>query len=160
MSDSDYWYGGFTSAVENAPLDQASVIEFVKPLLGKPVSEAWRGGGTAMFLEISDLDFSGKHPRGEFGVGIEWSWRVEEARTILVGSADEDAEISMAEDLLRGQSILEISIFGTIPEICVQFASGRRLVSFATASGDPEWSVRVADTTAYVKAGQIVFETG
>lgn len=128
--------------------------KFINALVGHTISLVWRGAGTAIFLEIGDVD-GGK---GQHGVGIEWSWRVEEGRSILVGSFNNDEEIDSAKDLLTGQRVESIELFGEIPELCVKFSSGRRLLSFATADGDPEWSVRSDSTTVYFEAGRYVYE--
>ena len=132
--------------------------KFINAIAGQTVSSVWRGAGTAIFLEIGDVDNSVKPPTGRCGVGIEWSWSIEEGHTILVGSFNNDNEIDSAKDLLIGQSVESATLFGEIPELCVQFESGCRLLSFATADGNPEWSVRSDGTTVRFAAGRFVYE--
>ena len=133
-------------------------VNFINSINGQTVSLVWRGAGTAIFLEIGKVDDGVKPPTGEHGIGIEWSWRIEDGHSILVGSFNDDVEIESVKDLLTGQSIESIELFGEVPELCVKFSSGRRLVSFATANGDPEWSVRVTGTTVHFEAGRFVYE--
>jgi hypothetical protein len=133
-------------------------VNFINSITGQPVSLVWRGAGTAIFLEVGDVDDDVKPPTGRHGVGIEWSWRIEEGHSILVGSFNNDEEIESVKDLLTGQLIESVGLFGEIPELCIKFSSGRRLVSFATANGGPEWSVRSDGTTIHFEAGRFVYE--
>ncbi len=133
-------------------------LNFINSIIGQSVSLVWRGSGTAIFLEIGEVDDGVKPLTGECGVGIEWSWRIEEGHSILVGSFNNDEEIESVKGLLTGQSIESVELFGDIPELRIKFSSGRRLVSFATANGNPEWSVRCDDTTIHFEAGRFVYE--
>ena len=133
-------------------------VNFINSVAGQIVASVWRGAGTAIFFEIGEVDDSVKPPTGEYGVAIEWSWRVEEGRSILVGSFNNDEEIESVKSLLTGQSIEFVELYGEIPELCVKSSSGRRLLSFATANGDPEWSVRSNGTTVHFEAGRFVYE--
>ena len=64
------------------------------PLVGLPVSHSWRVHGSDIFLEFAKFsppsrlrrDGSPCAPRGEMGLMIEWSWRIEGRRSILCGS--------------------------------------------------------------------------
>lgn len=54
-----------------------------------PVSHVWRGHGSALFIELGELaptrrrDGSPGHSEGEIGLMVEWSWRIEDERSIL-----------------------------------------------------------------------------
>jgi len=133
-------------------------VSFINSITGQTVALVWRGAGTAIFLEVGEVDDGIKPPTGEYGVGIEWSWRIEEEHSILVGSFNNDEEIESVKGLLTGQSIESVELFGEIPELCITFSSGRRLLSFATTNGGPEWSVRSNGTTVHFEAGRFVYE--
>jgi hypothetical protein len=62
--------------------------ELTRPLVGLPVSHSWRGYGSAIFLELGALRSAGKgrERRGKATVMLQWSWRVESARAIRLGS--------------------------------------------------------------------------
>ena len=62
-------------------------------LVGMEVAHLWRGHGSAIFLEFGTLspgsvrrDGSPGNPMGEITIGIEWSWRIENANSIVCGS--------------------------------------------------------------------------
>ena len=64
---------------------------------GLVLAHVWRGHGSALFVELGALtprlrrDGSPGEPKGEIGLMIEWSWRIEDARSIICGSwSDED----------------------------------------------------------------------
>lgn len=70
---------------------------------------------------------------------IEWSWRIEEDRSILCGSwSDEELWTSNFPRLL-GQQIADVSTFGRLPEIILSLTGGIHISSFMTAEGDPAW---------------------
>lgn len=88
------------------------------------VSHARRGYGTGQFLELGRLrkvPVSGRvsrllrrrgprDPKGEAGVMIEWSWRVELGRSVAVGSWSTERRINAAIHGLIGPKISEISV--------------------------------------------------
>jgi hypothetical protein len=135
--------------------------DFVQPLVGQIVSSAWRGAGTAIFVEVGPLaegPSRTRHPRGKVGsIGIEWSWRVEDGHRILLGSFSEDQWINELPGLLKGLNIRGISFFGMLPEIEVQLSDGTKLVSFSTVEGDPQWSIRIGKSWLSVRSGKFVF---
>lgn len=132
---------------------------FVSALVGQPVSHVWRGHGSALFLELGRLDHSrSRHPRGAHGISIEWSWRIQDQTSVVLGTFSSDEKLDAAPGLLQGAVIREISFFGVLPEVEVLLDSGLRLLSFATQEGDPEWAIRVHDTSLHVRGGQLVFE--
>jgi hypothetical protein len=120
---------------------------FRDALIGLPVSHVWRGYGSAIFLEFGRLTprtyRSGKsgNPRGELGLMIQWSWRIENAVSILCGSWGEERLWVPTFDLLRNKVVAELSVVGRLPEIVVGLTEGLYLSSFMTAEGDPQWSL-------------------
>lgn len=139
-------------------------------LLGLPVAHVWRGYGTAIFLEFGPLspskkqrsDGSARNPEGEFGLMIEWSWRVESARKIRGGSwSDDETLLSLIADLV-GRTVQDVSTFGRLPEIAFAFSGQRYLLSFMTEEGQPEWTIfdrrGPAKRCISCKRGQLVEE--
>jgi hypothetical protein len=124
----------------------ASALEgFRGGLIGLPLSHLWRGYGSAIFLQFGSLTPhtrpSGEagNPRGEFGLMIEWSWRIENAVSILCGSWSEQPLWKPSFDLLQNKAVVEVSVFGRLPEISVALSDGFFVSSFMTAEGDPRW---------------------
>ena len=117
-------------------------------LVGMRVGHLWRGYGSAIFLEFGALssgrvrrDGSPGNPKGELAIGIQWSWRIEDATSIICGSWSEEALWEPAFDLLGRSHVVGLSLFGRLPEIDLALSESRHLVSFATAEGQPEWSL-------------------
>ena len=68
-------------------LDREVAEQIVEELHGQKVTHIWRGAGTAIFLELGNLAKSkNNHLSGEFTISIEWSWRLENHHSILLGS--------------------------------------------------------------------------
>ena len=124
-------------------------------LVGMKVGCLWRGYGSAIFLEFGDLsprirrDGSQGDPGGEITLGIEWSWRIEDARSIVCGSWSEEELWEPAFDRIRNAHVTGLSIFGRIPEIDLALSWDLHLVSFMTAEGQPEWSLTDRRTTPH-----------
>lgn len=118
--------------------------EHVQALIGLPMSRAWRGAGTAIFLEIGPL--SGGAPGSPTGVGslmLQWSWRVERPRSIWFGSFSSDRRISNQLPKLESLSVSTISVSGRLPEVELGLGGKVTLRSFSTVEGQPEWSLRL-----------------
>lgn len=126
------------------PDSLAAFDRFVAPMIGRRVGEVWRGAGTAIFLEIGDraqdADPSERW-QGEFTLMIEFSWRIETDAAVLGGSFDDDSGIEEALYGCRGRVVERVSLFGRPPELLASLGGGRRLASFMTTQGDPEWTV-------------------
>lgn len=141
--------------------------EFTEPLLDQSVSHIWCGHGSAVFLEIGELrtacggkqnGFS-EEPHGQFGIMIEWSWRIEGRKKIVCGSWSDERLWQRGFRLLLGKPIDRIESFGRLQEISITVSSDARLVSFMTADGDPSWAIfdRTGGKTStlYARNGQI-----
>jgi hypothetical protein len=129
--------------------DIGSLQRFGNALIGLPLSHLWRGAGSAIFLEFGQLapptrtrrDGTPFNPRGEFGLMIEWSWRIENSTSILCGSWSKDRLWEPTFDLLRGKVVVELSAVGRLPEIVVGLTEDLYVSSFMTSDGDPQWSL-------------------
>ena len=116
-------------------------------MTGMKVSRVWRGHGSAIFVEFGALtqtyrrDGSVGGESGEFGLMIEWDWRIEEGQSILCGSSSDEVLWQPAFDRLIGSHVLDVSTFGRLPEIAVALSGDLHVVSFMTAEGDPEWAL-------------------
>ena len=129
-------------------ITKAEAQEVLSLYRGKTVARAWRGHGSAIFLDLPDLSIT-----------IEWSWRLESETSTVAGSWSDDEVIDRVPDMLTGLTIKAISFFGRLPEISIEFSDGYWLSSFATAEGDPEWTVRYDESRyIYFENGQFVRE--
>lgn len=130
--------------------DGVGVLQtFRDATIGLPLSHLWRGYGSAIFLEFGRLtpstrtrrDGTAYNPRGELGLMIEWSWRIENTASILCGSWSEEPLWEPTFDLLRNKAVVELSVVGRLPEIVVALTESLYVSSFMTAEGDPQWSL-------------------
>jgi hypothetical protein len=126
--------------------DSASALQtFRDGLIGLPLSHLWRGYGSAIFLEFGRLTTrtrrSGEagNPKGELGLMIQWSWRIENTTSILCGSWSKEHLWEPTFDLLREKAVVELSVVGRLPEIVVGLTEGLYVSSFMTGEGNPEW---------------------
>ncbi len=126
---------------------QLQFREFCAPLIGLPVSHIWRGHGSAIFLEFGTLhphsrsDGSPGEPWGEWGLMIQWSWRIEGKRRIWCGSWSDEVRWSRAFARILGARVNSVTLFGRLPEIDIGLSNGLHVVSMMTAEGDPEWAL-------------------
>ena len=90
---------------------------------------------------------------------IEWSWRVERARSIEAGSWSTDRRIDGAVSRLRGPRVTELAVTGRLPELVVGLSDGRWVHSFMTAEGQPEWALFLPDGSwLTVERGRLVHD--
>jgi hypothetical protein len=120
-----------------------------KQLNGLPISAVWQGYGSALFLELGDLEDveDSDHSQGQASVILEWDWRIEDGKNIVCGSSNSAPEIETGIECLIGQSINSINVEGRIPELVIKFSNGLRLQSMAMVAGNPQWCVRQMDDT-------------
>jgi hypothetical protein len=118
---------------------------FAASLIGLPISHVWRGYGSAIFIEcgklhpVANRDGSTGHPEGEVSLGVEWSWRIEDATAIRCGSWSEEDLWERALDDLRHARIARCELFGELPEVAMTTDGGVRFLSFSTTDGQPQW---------------------
>jgi len=146
--------------------DGVSVLQtFRDALIDLPLSHLWRGHGSAIFLEFGRLTpqtlrtGAAGNPSGEFGLMVEWSWRIENRTSILCGSWSGEHLWEPTFDLLRNRVVVELSVVGRLPEVVVALTEGLYVSSFMTAEGDPCWALfdRRGDTvrTLNVRGGSL-----
>ena len=91
---------------------------------------------------------------------IEWSWRIERARSIEVGSWSTDRRIDGAIPRLIGPKVSEISVAGRLPELVVALSDDRWVHSFMTTGGQPEWTLFLPDGSwLTVESGRLTHDT-
>lgn len=114
---------------------------------GLPVSNVWRGHGSALFVELGRLtpttrrDGTPGRGEGEVGLMIQWSWRIENDRSILCGSWSDEELWQPNFARLLGQRVIDVKAFGRLPEVQLSLSDGFHVASFMTAEGDPEWTL-------------------
>lgn len=123
-------------------------IEHVRSAVRRlTVSHVWRGHGSALFVELGALtpstrrDGTSGEPNGEIGLMIEWSWRVEDAHSIMCGSWSDEDLLPPTFGRLLGRSVVDLSTFGRLPEVILSLSGDLHVVSFMTADGDPAWAL-------------------
>ena len=133
-----------------------SLVAFEKyraTLRGQPLSAVWRGHGSSIFLEFGRLlprrtrvDSFGNpqgeyDPQGEYTVMIEWSWRIESENAILCGSWSDEENWEGVFKSLVGRKVLDVSVYGRLPELSIALSGGIYVASFMTAEGQPMWTI-------------------
>ena len=140
---------------------------FIDALIGKRISHVWRGYGSAIFLEFGELaawkSRNGKEgdATGELCLMIEWSWRIENPRSILGGSWSSEGKWPGMFTKILGATVEDVEFFGRIPEILLSLSNGRRVASFSTVEGQPEWALltrKPAIGSLCVKGGRLSVE--
>ena len=131
-----------------------------KPLIGSHVGHAWKGYGSAIFLELGNLtppkSEKLSHPSGDWCIAIEWDWRVELGSGVLFGSSNTGAEIAERISELEHSTIQSIHTFGNVPELLVSLSTGHHIRSTVMLTGDPEWSIKLAEREwLYVVGGEL-----
>jgi hypothetical protein len=108
-----------------------------------PVSFAWKGYGTAIFLELGSLSSEGRrrHPKGEVTIYVSWDWRVEKGNGVLFGSSNSASGMADGIATLVGSTIKSATILGVIPELSVAFSNESRLQSATMCTNTSEWDV-------------------
>jgi hypothetical protein len=72
---------------------------------------------------------------------IEWSWRVEKPRSIQSGSWSSERRITAGVRALKGRRIADLTVEGRLPELNLRLDAGVWVHSFATAEGQPQWTL-------------------
>ena len=143
--------------------------DFVFALKGQPLSHVWRGHGTALFLEFGDLSARLRRDGTEVGkigavtVGIQWDWRLEKSRSILVGSRTGMQKCEKAFVDIIGSTVIDLQLIGTLPEISIVLSSGHRVLSFMTDEGQPSWAITInskSSKSLLVKRGYLCVVNG
>ncbi len=136
-----------------------------RALIGLTVSRPWKGYGSAVFFELGELTPSGpphrSHLAGAASIRVEWDWRVEAATAVLYGSSNSRPEIAAGIAALQGTTVQVMTVDGDIPELVIQFSNGHCLRSMVMVTGDPEWSIKLAeDQWIYAQHGELFIGAG
>lgn len=118
-----------------------------RPLIGLPVSRIWRSIGSTIIFELGHskeqrlFKDGSTHflNEGESAIMLEWSWRVEQADSILFGSLSETEEITDKLEALQGLTVVDVMVEGRLAEIVVQFSDDYWVRSFTALEGQPRW---------------------
>lgn len=122
--------------------------ELTRCLVGLTVSKVWRGFGSAVFFEFGKLSRHGTtQAKGEATAMLEWSWRVEKARSVMFGSLSGERKIARGLQALSGRKALDVLVEGRLPEIVIRLSGGLWVHSFTTAEGHPEWTLFLPGNT-------------
>jgi len=117
-------------------------------LLDLPLSESWRGFGSAIFFEFGKFRQHGAgKAKGEATVMLEWSWRVEKAKSVMFGSFSGERRIAHGLQSLVGRKILDVTVEGRLPEIVIHLSGGLWIHSFTTVEGHPKWTLFLPGNT-------------
>lgn len=114
---------------------------------GLTIAHVWRGHGSALFIELGALtpttrrDGSPGEPEGEISLMVEWSWRIEDGRSIACGSWSDEDLWPPTFARLAGRTVEDLSTFGRPPEVVLSLRGDLRVASFMTAEGDPAWTL-------------------
>ncbi len=112
-------------------------------LANMPVSVAWKGNGTTIFLELGDLALQDgrRGPKGEVTIYVGWDWRVEQGSRVRFGSSNSRPEMADGIATLVGSTVDSATIGGVVPELSMVFSDGSRLQSAAMCGDTSEWDV-------------------
>ena len=146
-------------------------VALVEPLLGLPISRPWRGYGSTLFLELGTLrdeplSPSPRRPKGAVSqkgkatVMIDWSWRVERARSIAFGSWSTERRMTSGVAKLLDHHVETIDVVGRLPELTLTLSDHLWVQAFNTSEGQPEWTVFLPDRSwLTVVGGHLVHNT-
>lgn len=136
------------SAVASPTAQQAMLAAFTAPLIGLPVTHAWKSYGTALFLEFGNLRLGGtrrdgsfRNPLGEMGMSLDVGWRIESKRSILCSFMTEELPWPKLLGCLARGTVASITTSGRLPEISIGLSTGLHVVSFAVEQLHPNWAI-------------------
>ena len=136
-------------------------------IVGLPVSQVWRGHGSALFLDfgpLTPIPTAKQRPPSFHGVAtlmIEWSWRIERPRSILCGSWSNEKHWNKAFVQLLTTKVENVQCFGRLPEVSVALSNGMHVVSLMTAEGQPSWALILRGSeqkSVHVAGGRLVVQ--
>ena len=139
----------------------------LQSILGMQISQVWRGHGSAIFLDFGPLSRrKTKKPRplaleGDATLMIEWSWRIEQPRSILCSSWSDERQWNKAFAQILNATVSRVECFGNLSKISISLSNGLRVVSLMTAEGQPSWALILKQLHAKsvdVSRGRLVVE--
>jgi len=84
---------------------------------------------------------------------VEWSWRIEDERSVVCGSWSDEELWAPNFARLVGQQVDDIRTFARLPEIQLSLSGGFHIASFTTTEGDPEWTLFDRRSPARITVG-------
>ena len=122
-------------------------------LVGLPVSHVWFSDHSVVYLELGDLkpnpkqrgDGSQMNPNGEMSIYCGYDWRIEDHNSIVCSRDNPDKTRKNVFESLKDTEVIEVGLFGRIPELSVGFSSGLWLATYGLSEGDPDWTVTRRD---------------
>jgi hypothetical protein len=115
-------------------------------LIGKPIGHAWRGYGTAIFLEFGQMNkrrsksING-NPKGEATAMLEWDWRVESLKSISFGSGSGKRKIENGLKSIIEKEVKDVYLEGRLPELVISLSGNKWVHTFSTYEGHPQWTL-------------------
>ncbi len=139
-----------------------NIKSYLDDIKGLPVSLAWKGHGSAIFLELGELEKKRQiHENGEVSIYVSWDWRFELGKNVLFGSSNSSPEINKKIKEIKGKVIDNVKITGAIAELEVAFTDSTILRSMIMVDYDPEWSIRIKNGQhIYAKNGSLYIGDG
>ena len=129
-------------------MSPTSPIAIREAMLGLPISHAWHGHGSTIFLEFGALtpgncrrDGSVGNANGTMGLMLGCAWRIETQDAILCGSQSDISDQDQALQQLIGATVSDLKVLGRLPEIALEFSNHSTVISFTAVEGDPEWTI-------------------
>jgi hypothetical protein len=122
-----------------------------RPLIGLRVALARQGYGSALTVELGQLtpaSGSRRYLRGEASFTLEWNWRFEMELGVAFGSSSSNPFVYAQLAELRGQKVTRVYLESRLPELVVELSGGLRAHSLACVEGDPQWCLRLPDSSA------------
>ncbi len=118
----------------------------LQSLVGMVIFNPHQGFGATILL---DLFFNTPTVEGtnwkdsDADMMIEWDWRIEQGREVLVGSTNSRPDIQKGIKLLDGASIRSIEIWGEVPELRLTLSNQVNLLTGTMADTGPQWSIKL-----------------
>ena len=145
-------------------LTPSKIDEYLNRCIDNRVAAVWNGCGTALFLELGRLHRSPAfrvkkaQSHGDVTVMLEWDWRIEASRSIVVGSCDSERLIKTRPQILKGQRVQSITATCRLPEISIGFSNKLWLHSFTCEAGQSQWTLIFHDEgSVCVQRGRMYF---
>ena len=124
-------------------------------LSGMPISHAWRGYGSAIFLEFGRLtpaknrdgspalrrDGSSRNTKGDMEAMIESGWHIDGDGGVVADSRSAGPIIQRSVDELIGLCVVSVQAVGSPPELEIKLTTGRTITTFAEEELASQWTL-------------------